>query len=175
MYEIQNKEYFEEIEEEISGIKNGFLYYCPICGNVSGVINIGNKTIQCGHCMQTVTFKRSNRTWIYYADVAVSKYGSHMRKYLHKVLVDEEASKNPEFCQDMYDFEPSAEQIEDMVRGIIKKTQENNQNVPKCPTCGSTNIESISFSKRAANTVLFGLVSKTARSQFHCKSCGYKW
>ncbi|MGM9608344.1 MAG: hypothetical protein ACI3XJ_12650 [Oscillospiraceae bacterium] len=46
---------------------------------------------------------------------------------------------------------------------------------PKCPTCGSTNIESINLSTRAAATVLFGVVSKTARSQFHCKSCGYKW
>lgn len=48
-------------------------------------------------------------------------------------------------------------------------------NVPKCPTCGSTNIETINLSTRAAATVLFGVASKTARSQFHCKSCGYKW
>ena len=46
---------------------------------------------------------------------------------------------------------------------------------PKCPTCGSTNIEQINLSTRAAATVLFGVVSKTARSQFRCRSCGYKW
>ena len=45
----------------------------------------------------------------------------------------------------------------------------------RCPTCGSTNIETINLSTRAAATVLFGVVSKTARSQFRCRSCGYKW
>lgn len=48
-------------------------------------------------------------------------------------------------------------------------------NKPKCPTCGSTNIESINAVTRGAALGLFGLASKTARSQFRCKSCGYKW
>lgn len=48
-------------------------------------------------------------------------------------------------------------------------------NVPKCPTCGSTNIEKISSFDKAAGAVMFGLFSKTARSQFKCKNCGYKW
>lgn len=58
------------------------------------------------------------------------------------------------------------------------RTQLNiNQNInqPKCPTCGSTNIEKISTTKKAAGGFMFGLFSKTARSQFACKDCGYKW
>ncbi len=50
-----------------------------------------------------------------------------------------------------------------------------NPNVPKCPTCSSTNIEKISSFDKAAGAVMFGLFSKTARSQFKCKNCGYKW
>lgn len=55
-----------------------------------------------------------------------------------------------------------------------RRTREN-QNIPKCPTCGSTNIEKISSFDKAAGAVMFGLFSKTARSQFKCKNCGYKW
>ena len=49
------------------------------------------------------------------------------------------------------------------------------ENIPKCPTCSSTNIEKISSFDKAAGAVMFGLFSKTARSQFKCRNCGYKW
>lgn len=49
------------------------------------------------------------------------------------------------------------------------------ENLPKCPTCSSTNIEKISSFDKAAGAVVFGLFSKTARSQFKCQNCGYKW
>ena len=45
----------------------------------------------------------------------------------------------------------------------------NNQNQPKCPTCGSTNIEKISVAKKAVGAFGFGLFRKTEKSQFHCK------
>lgn len=47
--------------------------------------------------------------------------------------------------------------------------------IPKCPTCGSINIKKISITSRAIGAGLFGLYSKTARSQFKCDDCGYKW
>ena len=46
---------------------------------------------------------------------------------------------------------------------------------PRCPTCGSTSIERISTTAKAAGAFAFGLFSKTARSQFKCNNCGYKW
>lgn len=48
-------------------------------------------------------------------------------------------------------------------------------NLPKCPTCGSTNIQKISDLRRGVHAVAWGLLSNTARSQFECKNCGYKW
>lgn len=50
-----------------------------------------------------------------------------------------------------------------------------NANVPKCPTCGSTRIQKISTSKKMMGAFGFGLLSKTAKSQFECGNCGYKW
>ena len=49
------------------------------------------------------------------------------------------------------------------------------KNIPKCHTCGSTNIERISAGKKLAGSMLFGLFSKDAKSTFHCKNCNYKW
>ncbi len=49
------------------------------------------------------------------------------------------------------------------------------QNKPKCPTCGSTNVKKISTVSKVAGASMFGLFSKTARSQFKCNNCGYKW
>lgn len=48
-------------------------------------------------------------------------------------------------------------------------------NQPKCPTCGSTNIEKISLTKKATGGLLFGIFSSDVRKQMHCKDSGYKW
>lgn len=59
----------------------------------------------------------------------------------------------------------------------INRTLKNDKNIctPKCPTCQSTDIKKIAFNEKATGYILFGLFSKTARSQFECENCGYKW
>ena len=56
-----------------------------------------------------------------------------------------------------------------------KAETEYKSNVPKCPTCQSTNIKKLSDINRGVHALAFGLFSKTARSQFCCNDCGYKW
>lgn len=48
-------------------------------------------------------------------------------------------------------------------------------NIPKCPTCQSIKVEKISTTSRVVHGAAFGILSKTARSQFKCRNCGYKW
>lgn len=55
------------------------------------------------------------------------------------------------------------------------KTTNNNQNIPKCPTCGSTNVEKISTAKKAFGFAMVGLFSSNLGKTMHCKNCGYKW
>ena len=55
------------------------------------------------------------------------------------------------------------------------QSQPTPSHIPTCPTCGSTNIQKISGISRAAHGYMFGLFSKTAKSQFCCKNCGFKW
>ena len=50
-----------------------------------------------------------------------------------------------------------------------------NMNLPKCPTCGSTNIEKISAGKKVKGSLLFGVFSSDVRNTMHCKNCGAKW
>lgn len=49
------------------------------------------------------------------------------------------------------------------------------QNIPKCPTCGSTNVEKISTAKKAFGFAMVGLFSSNLGKTMHCKNCGYKW
>ena len=68
----------------------------------------------------------------------------------------------------------------------IYKKQINEQNtitefrspvyIPRCPTCGSIDIEKISEASKVGKVVLFGLFAAESISKtFHCKNCGYRW
>lgn len=56
-----------------------------------------------------------------------------------------------------------------------KSTKIEEKSVPKCPTCGSTNIQKISSTKRWLSTGLFGLASSNIGKNMCCKNCGHKW
>ena len=62
---------------------------------------------------------------------------------------------------------------------VDKKVQANKEkstaNIPKCPTCGSTNIKKISGAKRWVGTGLFGLASSDLGKTMQCNNCGAKW
>ena len=58
---------------------------------------------------------------------------------------------------------------------IWEKQKAEQSNTPKCPTCGSTNIEKISMGKKVMGGAMFGLFSSNVRNTMHCKKCGYKW
>ena len=59
------------------------------------------------------------------------------------------------------------------------KQQENSKpkedNTLRCPTCNDTKVKKISATSKVVGASMFGLFSKTARSQFKCEQCGYKW
>lgn len=46
---------------------------------------------------------------------------------------------------------------------------------PRCPTCGSTNIQKISLASKAVGGYMFGILSSNVRNTFKCNNCGYKW
>ncbi len=47
---------------------------------------------------------------------------------------------------------------------------------PKCPTCGSPDIEKISVANKAKNVLLWGVFSLGRVSKtFRCQHCDYVW
>jgi len=68
------------------------------------------------------------------------------------------------------------DKIESLAGGFVGLSPKDNSSPsPECPTCHSKNVRKISVAKRVVFAGTFGLFSKTARSQFECKDCGYKW
>ena len=57
----------------------------------------------------------------------------------------------------------------------VIREQERESNRLHCPTCNSTKVKKISGTAKVAGAAMFGIFSKTARSQFKCEKCGYKW
>lgn len=47
--------------------------------------------------------------------------------------------------------------------------------VPKCPTCGSTDLVKKGVGARAIDGFVFGRLSVEGRSQFRCRNCSYEW
>ncbi len=48
-------------------------------------------------------------------------------------------------------------------------------NTPKCPTCGSSEIQKIGGLERAASVGFWGLFSNKINKTYKCKNCGHTW
>ena len=53
--------------------------------------------------------------------------------------------------------------------------QTQQQNMPKCPTCGSTNVRKMGGVERGASIAALGIFSKKINKTFKCGNCGYTW
>lgn len=48
-------------------------------------------------------------------------------------------------------------------------------NVPRCPTCQSTDIKKISGLSKAGSIAMWGIFSRKAHKQWHCNNCDSEW
>lgn len=108
-----------------------------------------------------------------------SEYTSLNLKEFRKGNEDFEADIAKQYGHGEFDQEAYNRRKEIIAQRVkereVAKGLTQSSHTPKCPTCGSTNIQKISVTKKAAGAIGFGLFSKTAKSQFECKNCGYKW
>lgn len=68
--------------------------------------------------------------------------------------------------------------LDKQVEEIRKQTQESHSsqhNIPKCPTCGSTNVHPISAGKKAVGFLTVGVFSKNFGKSYECDDCKYRW
>ena len=106
----------------------------------------------------------------YYQEKSLEKYGDKI--HVSDILIEEEVSKNPLFDEQMVGYKMSDDELFKEIKAVVAANQPPR---PKCPTCGSTNIQKISDLRKAGGAILFGIFSKDAKSQFECRNCGMKF
>ena len=124
------------------------LKICPICRSL-----YPEDFVKCNRCNEELIDNEVYKKW------NDNKRNEYMRKY-----------------KPMYKTKPSSVTVNKLSVSIQHEqdiTQQ--QNTPKCPTCGSTNVRPISATKKATGFVLAGVFSSNFGKTMHCKQCGYKW
>lgn len=140
------------------------LYYCAKCGNTK----TGEK--QCLICQGQDIVIVPKKYVSYVADVIPVLNEELKEEFLEKVV-----KISPSF--DPYWFEHKDEISQNMKQQYekVKPFQKEQANVPKCPTCQSTNIKKVSATSKVASVAMFGLLSQKVKKQFHCNNCDYEW
>lgn len=104
-------------------------------------------------------------------------------------FIEECVKSSPEFDEYLFNnrdrikAQKSAEYERDMAIGDAIRQgadvkiafRNGGKNMPKCPICGSLNVEKISTGKKIFGGAIFGLFSSDVRNTMHCKNCGAKW
>lgn len=152
--------------------KNGTNQMCQLVGNVKKIFykgfifpfEIKDKDISiCPYCKNKLADTSiSENEFDLINDVSDSD-----RQFL-EAMIDLKKKDPIEYQLKLSQFKTQLQQQESN-----KRIEEDNK--PKCPTCGSTNIEKISLGKKAVGGALFGLFSSDVRKTMHCKNCGFKW
>lgn len=155
------------------------IWYCPICGMDNQLYS----NTKCEWCDNSITMVKSKHSHTYYTEKAKNVYSKELYNLTdeekHSILIDEEACHNPLFNRKLAEksfkkWHKQAKQANDQYFEKINQAK-GIENIPKCPTCQSTNIKKISTASKVVGGAFFGLFSKNVRSQFECVNCGYKW
>lgn len=125
-----------------------------------------NKTIT----NSSIIYKSPN-TKKFYEEKAIELYGDKNKWF--EIFIDKEVSKLPTYSQEKGKNTLKSEKRK--AERAANPLPPYSPPKPHCPTCNSTNVQKISDLRKAGGALMFGLLSTTARSQFECKNCGYKW
>lgn len=139
---------------------------CPHCGRLSWLPNV-----VCVHysCLMT-----NYRRWIAADDAGKAKILSEINQPKeYKPMYG--PGNHPERIEE-------AEKTDAKIRRYLEKEKEQAEieaakpkYVPKCPTCGSLDLEKIGTASKVLDVAFWGFASGKVKKTFHCKNCGYKW
>lgn len=148
------------------------LHYCKKCGRILQQYNGDIRGYKCD-CCKSITYPVPEKYLLEGFDIAFKN------KESEQLLIEELVKTSPEFDQYLFDHrdeilaKQSAEFDTKMAHG--KAVLEENIRIPKCPTCGSTNISKIGTINRMISTGLFGLASSKIGKTHKCNNCGTTW
>ena len=127
---------------------------CHKCGNIKG----DNGRPNCSRCGAEKI--KTDTTLDEHLDMTAVQEQQWREEIKEKYV-----KSNPEFDEEAMNKRLTAE----------FKERQAEQNKPKCPTCGSTNIKKISGLERGASVMTLGLLSRKINKTFKCGNCGYTW
>ena len=145
---------------------NKIVWVCPKCGAASSFPAGSNPHNDC-HCIRCPgTLIETKYT-----------YGDWMGMPGYNDVSKEQIFQEYVYNNEQYDPELIAEWDNRIRRGSGSSSfiSEQNDNKPKCPTCGSTNIRKISTLNRAVSIGTLGLLSGKIGKNYECLNCKAKW
>lgn len=146
--------------ETIKGEKH-MLYYCEKCGGTD-VLDF-DVCVQCG----------SHNSYKPVPDEYVDGYA--IKDSLKEQFIKNIVKSSPNFDQVCWDRRETFKEIQKHNNELLENDKVKQANVPRCPTCSSTNLKKITVTSKAMNTALFGLLGTKRHRTFHCNNCGYEW
>lgn len=146
------------------------LCYCKKCGRI---VQRVSKELNdpCGYCNSYLLQVPLKYT--------IDNLGTCLDEKLKNQFINDYIKSSPEF--DQYLFEHREEDMFNKRMSDRAKLAhgasilEEQSRVPKCPTCGSTNIRKMGGVERGASIAAFGIFSKKINKTFKCGNCGYTW
>ena len=134
---------------------------CPKCGSIKMLNFEWEKDCKyCGYQLQDTE---------YYFTESVDH--GNLKPEIRKAIFEKYIKNSPTYSEEAV---KDREEKESRERLNLPSSYTPKSN-PKCPTCGSTNVEKISAGKKAIGFVAVGIFSSNFGKTMHCKNCGYKW
>lgn len=102
------------------------------------------------------------------------KYEELGGKFSARYETDEQRKKrlDEQYGKDSQAYQQAI--VEQCIEADRSKKQESS-NIPKCPTCGSTNIKRITGTERAVSILGLGVFSKKINKSYKCVKCKSTW
>ena len=150
------------------------ILYCPRCGDV--MIVFDKDTHYCITCKKQKMID-TGHTDDYFRKKYYDKVGKNIDNII-KFNLDEMVRQEFVYNNPLYNEEDVKKRIELNERCAKKRQQKSRDSkfLPKCPTCGSTNVEKISGVSKVGKVALFGIFAAGSISKtFKCKNCGMKF
>lgn len=159
---------------------------CPHCGcplMQNGVLHFHWGNMKGNTFLKTTVLVDGNEVGTMkcseYLDLNVSPGNYKIELYFRdKCAVSEIVEISPNHLEEYYAYKQTLTGLKRVPANSVKwnkPLEKGATNIPKCPTCGSTNIKRLSLTGKVFSVEMVGLASNSVGKTFVCKNCKYKW
>lgn len=141
-------------------------FVCPKCNATE--MSIHNLKKQCKFCKTEMIETRYETP---------SPFSREAANKIEQIIFEEYVKGDPLYDpqEEKATQEKIKQNVADFNRMQAMRSSQPKKNIPKCPTCGSTNVEKIGTLERGISVTAWGLFSSKLGKTMKCKNCGYKW